>query len=367
MAEPFETTVVGSMPKPPWLYRHSTRDTEGSDYNSPGSDWCLSGQELHEAQNDAVRLSVYDQETAGVRIITDGEQRRKSCLTHITSKLGGIDYEVLSEKWIRDGSRLAQVGRCISPVEWVGPMVVDELTFLLTQTTSPVKVTLPGPMTVVDSIFDAYYADKRAFAMNVADALNKEAKALDARGPAVIQFDEPAFNSYPDMVSDWGIEALNRCADGLIAQTAVHICFGSSIPGWVHPIKNNYPHLLRELENSKIDQLALEFQAPQSDPALLELCPSKTVIFGCINNANPEIENSSDIAKRLLMAAEHHEPTKIQASPDCGLMRLTQPIARAKLSALFRGSQIARDQLLGYPGVSNGFHRHGHGEHGHDH
>ena len=364
MAEPFETTVVGSMPKPPWLYRQAAMDAKESDHHGGGADWLLSGQELHEAQNDAVRLAIYDQETAGVRVISDGEQRRKSYLTHITSQLGGIDYETLAEKWIRNGRRLARVGRCIGPVEWRGPIVVNDLTFLLTQTTSPVKVTLPGPMTVVDSIFDDHYGDERAFAMSVADAINKEAKALDARGPAVIQFDEPVFSRYPDKVAEWGIEALNRAADGLIAQTAVHVCYSYAMPGVPRPITPSYPQLLVELEKSEIDQLALEFQAPQLDPALLEFCPSKIILFGCIDNANPEIENSSAIAQRLLQAANHHDPAKLMAAPDCGLVPLTQPIARAKLSALFRGAQIAREQLEHPRREPYGHHGH---EHGHDH
>ena len=356
MPEPFITTVVGSMPKPPWLYHQKPMDSKGFDHHYTGSDWALTGDPLRDAQDDAVRLVVYDQETAGVRIISDGEQRRKSYLTHITSQLGGFDYENRAEKWIRDGRRLAQVGRCTGPVVWLGPMLVDDLRFLLTNTTSPVKVTLPGPMTVVDSTYDDYYGSEQELAMAVADAINKEAKALDALGPAVIQFDEPVFSRYPEKVADWGIEALDRCADGLRAQTAVHVCYSYTIPGVERPIKPSYSQILAELEKSTIDQLALEFQAPQLDPALLELCPSKTVIFGCIDNANAEIEDSQAIAQRLLAAAEHHDPEKLQAAPDCGLVLLSQATARAKLSALFRGTQIARDRLADPRGRAHGHH-----------
>jgi 5-methyltetrahydropteroyltriglutamate--homocysteine methyltransferase len=211
-------------------------------------------------------------------------------------------------------------------------------------------------MTVVDSTYDDYYGDERKLAMAVADAINKEAKALDALGPAVIQFDEPVFSRYPEKVADWGIEALDRCADGLRAQTAVHVCYSYTIPGVERPIKPSYPQILAELEKSTIDQLALEFQAPQLDPALLELCPSKTVLFGCVDNADPEIENAESIAQRLLAAAEHHDPEKLQAAPDCGLVLLSQATARAKLSALFRGTQIARDRLADPRGRAHGHH-----------
>ncbi len=358
MAEPFITTVVGSMPKPPWLYQQAAMDAKGADHHGSGADWLLTGQPLHDAQDDAVRLAIYDQESAGVRIISDGEQRRKSYLTYVTSRLGGFDYETLAEKLIRDGRRLAQVGRCTGPVEWRGPIVVDDLRFLLTQTTSPVKVTLPGPMTVTDSTFDAYYGDERTFALAVADAINREAKALDALGPAVIQFDEPVFSRYPEKVAEWGIEALDRCGEGLIAQTAVHVCYSYAMPGVPRPIKPSYPQILAELERSNVDQLALEFQAPQLDPALLELCPSKTVLFGCIDNADPQIEDSQQIAQRLLAAAQYHDPEKLQAAPDCGLVPLTQASARAKLSALFRGAQLAREQLAGPRRGAHGHHRH---------
>ena len=348
MPEPFITTVVGSMPKPPWLYKQVPLDTKGSDHHGTGSDWLLSGDALRDAQDDAVRLAVYDQETSGVRIISDGEQRRKTYLTYVTSQLGGFDYETLAEKWIRDGRRLAQVGRCTGPVEWLSPIVVNDLRFLLTNTTSPVKVTLPGPMTVTDATFDAYYGDERTFALAVADAINKEAKALDALGPAVIQFDEPVFSRYPEKVAEWGIEALDRCADGLRAQTAVHVCYSYPMPGVPRPIIDAYPTILGELEHSSVNQLALEFEASRLNPALLRLCPSKTILFGCIDNGTrgfERIETAEQVANRLLSAAEHMVPDQIQAAPDCGLVPLSLEVARQKLKVMVDGARLARSRL----------------------
>ena len=205
---------------------------------------------------------------------------------------------------------------------------MEDLRLLLTQTASPVKVTLPGPMTVTDATFDAYYGDGRAFAMAVAEAINREAKALDALGPAVIQFDEPVFSRYPEKVAEWGIEALNRCAEGLIAQTAVHVCYRYTSPGVPRPIKPSYPQILAELERSKIDQLALEFHAPQLDPALLELCPSKTILFGCIDNSNPEIEESQAVVHRRLEAVQHPNPQELHGAAYRGLRPPDQLNAR---------------------------------------
>ena len=194
MAGPFLTTVVGSMPKPSWLYSQVSFDSQETDHHGQGGDWAVQDPDLAQAQDDATRLVIHGQERAGIDIISDGEQRRKSYLTCITTRLEGMDYETLGEKWIRDGRRLAVVGRCTGPVRWKGPIVVDHLRFLVDEASGPVKITLPGPMTVADSVLDVFYGDERQFALAIADAINEEARALDALGPTVIQFDEPVFS-----------------------------------------------------------------------------------------------------------------------------------------------------------------------------
>ena len=240
---------------------------------------------------------------------------------------------------------LAEVGRCIGPVRRPGPILIDSLKFLMAETRSPVKITLPGPMTVVDSIFDDFYHDEAAFAFAVADALNEEAQALDSLGPTVIQFDEPVFSRYPEKVADWGIEALNRGVAGIAAKTAVHVCFSYPIPGLDRPVKPSYPRILLELNKSKVDQLALEFEAPQLDLALLRLCPDKTILLGCINNGSEIVESPEQIASRLLSAAKHHPPEMLQAAPDCGLVPLNGAAARAKLAAMVQGASLARERV----------------------
>ena len=345
MAEPFLTTVVGSMPNPPWLYAQVSFDSHETDHHGQGGEWIPQEPELAQAQDDATRLAIHDQERAGIDIISDGELRRKSYLTYVTTRLEGMDYESLGEKWIRDGRRLAVVGRCTGPVRRKGPILVDHLRFLMDQTSLPVKITLPGPMTVADSVLDAYYGDERKFALAIAEAINEEARTLNLLGPAVIQFDEPVFSRYPEKVEDWGIEALDRCLKGLSAKTAVHVCYSYPIPGLARPIKPSYPTILAELDKSKVDQLALEFEAPGLDPALLGHCPSKTVLFGCIDNGKMEVETPEHIADRLLAAARYHPPDKLQAAPDCGLVTLTGAAARAKLAAMVQGARMARDRI----------------------
>jgi 5-methyltetrahydropteroyltriglutamate--homocysteine methyltransferase len=344
--QPFKTTVVGSMPKPDWLMENLPLNTKGKQVHGKGANWQFEGKILEAALDDATRLTVHDQIIAGIDIISDGEQRRTSYLTYITSKLSGFDYDNLAEKWTRNNRRLAEVGQCVGPIKRVNNLLSKDLEFLKSQTALPVKVTLPGPMTVVDSTFDNYYDDEFKMAMDVAVALNEEALALEKLGVSVIQFDEPVFSRYPDKVVDWGIQALDRCVLGLSkSKTAAHICYSYPMPGVPRPIVDSYPVILKALEDSKIDELALEFEASKLDPKLLRLCPSKTIMFGCIDNGTHEIEDPDSIAKKLLVASQHMPAEQIQAAPDCGLLPLPLDIARKKLKAMVAGAHQARASL----------------------
>lgn len=341
-SQAFRTTVIGSMPKPEWLYRRIALNEGARDHHGGGSDWALEDEALREAQDDAVRLAIRDQEQAGVDLISDGEQRRKSYMTHLTMNMDGFDYETLGEKWIRDGRRKAMVGRCTAPIRHRGPIVVDDLRFLKSETQSGVKVTLPGPMTVADSTYDAHYGDEKLLAFAWADAVNQEARLLDEIGVDVIQIDEPVFSRYPDKVTQWGIEALDRCLEGLRATTAVHVCYSYPMPGVPRPIVDSYPVILAALESSRVDQLALEFQGSELDPSLLRACPSKTVLFGVIYNGIEDVEAPEAIAARLLDAAKYLPPEQIVAAPDCGLVTVSRQAARAKLAAMVEGAKLAR-------------------------
>ena len=179
MTVPFETTVIGSLPKPPWLYDSSAFSTNPKQIHGKGGAWAYSGEKLREAQDDATRLAIGIQESAALDEITDGEQRRESYLSYVVRKLEGFDFETFGEKWVRGGRRLAQVGRCTGPVAWPGPMLVARpAASPSSYSRTPVKVTLPGPMTICDSILDEYYGHENLMAFAVAEALNKEAVAL---------------------------------------------------------------------------------------------------------------------------------------------------------------------------------------------
>ena len=346
MAEQFLTTVVGSLPKPAWLLEQISMNADGGkQVHGRGADWMLKGDTLKAAQDDATRLAVRDQERAGIDIVSDGEQRRKSWLTYVTMQFDGYDYENLVKKVTRAGRRTAEVGQCVGEVRRTLPVLENDLRFTQSITHLPVKITLPGPLSVVDSTHDAYFGEERTYGLAVAAALNVEAKALDSLGPALIQFDEPAFSRYPEKVKDWGIEAIERAIDGVQSKTGIHICYSYPMLGVPRPIVDSYPVILRELEGSSIDQLALEFEMSGLDPELLKLCPSKTVMFGCISNGSEAIETPEQVANKLLVAARYLPPNQILAAPDCGLVPVSQAASRGKLSAMVEGAQLARERI----------------------
>jgi 5-methyltetrahydropteroyltriglutamate--homocysteine methyltransferase len=200
-------------------------------------------------------------------------------------------------------------------------------------------------MTVVDSTADVYYRDEKAMAFAWADAINKEARLLDALGPAVIQFDEPVFSRYPEKTAEWGIEALDRCVEGLRSTTAVHVCYGYPQPGKPRPVRDTYPTILAELNRSKVSQLALEFEGPDIDPRHLNACKSKTVLFGCVFNSDETTETAEHVARRLLAAAEVLGPERIQAAPDCGLVMMSPHRAVEKLRIMVEGARLARSRI----------------------
>lgn len=344
MVQAFTTTVIGSMPKRPWLFTPGVAPDGKRDHFGAGGAWRLDGEALQQAQDDVTLLAIREQENAGLDIISDGEQRRKNYVTHLTMQMSGFDYETLGERTMRAGRRTTRVGRCVGPIRHTGPILVEDLRFLQAATDRAVKVTLPGPMTVVDSTYDAYYGDEKAMAFAWAEAINAEARLLDVLQPAVIQFDEPVFSRYPEKTLEWGIAALDRCVAGLKAATAVHVCYGYPQPGLARPVPDSYPAIIQALADSQVTQLALEFEGAKLSPALLRACPSKTVLFGCVFNSDEVMETPEYIAARLLEAAEVLSTEQIQAAPDCGLVTMSPEKAMIKLRRMVAGAALARQQ-----------------------
>jgi 5-methyltetrahydropteroyltriglutamate--homocysteine methyltransferase len=343
--KPFLTTGIGSMPRRSWLFKNREGLDGKHDHYGKGGEWSLSEDQLKFAQDDATRVAIRIQERAGLDIISDGEQRRKNYVTHLTSNMVGFDYTNLKPKEMRGGRRTLLAGSCVKQIQHQHGIITGDLLFLKSETDKPVKITLPGPMTVVDSTNNQFYSSEKDMAFAWAQAINKEAKLLDAVGVNIIQFDEPAFSRYPEKVEDWGIEALDLCVEGLNCTTAVHVCYGYPQPGLLRPVSDAYNTIIALLDHSKVDQLALEFEGANLDPALLKNCPSKTIIFGCVFNSDEVMEKPSNVAKRLLAAGEYIDPVKIQAAPDCGLVMMNDSAALQKLRILVEGAQIARKTL----------------------
>ena len=345
MMTAFLTTGIGSMPRRSWLFSNRTGLDGKHDHYGKGGNWLLPEELLSSAQDDATTIAIKLQENAGLDIITDGEQRRKNYVTYLTSNMSGFDYTELKPKEMAGGRRTLLAGRCTGPITHKNPLTVKDLEFTLAKTQKPVKITLPGPMTVVDSTVYEFYGNEREMAFAWASAINKEAKLLDKLKPEVIQFDEPRFSRLPGKVEEWGIDALNACVEGIECKTAVHVCYGYPQPGLSRPINDSYETIIGLLEKSNIDQLALEFAGANLDPSCLKHCPSKTVIFGCVFNSAEVMENPNDVAVRLLKASEYIDPVKLQAAPDCGLVMMNDPDALKKLKILVEAAEIARRQI----------------------
>jgi 5-methyltetrahydropteroyltriglutamate--homocysteine methyltransferase len=334
------TTISGSLPKPAWL----------ADRQQLWAPWALDGEDLAEAKRDAVRVVLRDQETAGIDIVTDGEQTRQHFVTTFIEGLDGVDFESRATVKIRQRYD-ASVPRVVGEVSRPRPVYVDDARFLVSETSRPVKYQLPGPMTMADTLADEYYGDRERLAMAFADILNAEAKELAAAGVSVIQFDEPAFNVYMDDVNVWGIKALERAAAGVDCTTAVHICYGYGIEAnikWKETLGSEwrqYEETFPAIAASTIDQVSLEAAHSHVPIELLALLHGKAVMVGVIDVASDEIETPEEVAATIRRAMEHVPVENLIPSTNCGLVPLSREVARAKLVALGAGATIARAEL----------------------
>lgn len=343
MNAPVRATIVGSLPKPAWLADPGEQNTK----------WRQDASALREAQEDSVRLWVAEQERAGLDIVTDGEQRRQHYIWGFYHGLEGIDTVNLAMRAQRAQRYHKEIAaaRLIAEPVWTGPVFVDALRATMALTSRPVKVTLPGPMTIVDSIVDTVGGRTEAqLAMKFAELLNLEARALAEAGASVIQFDEPCFNVYVDKVKDWGMEALERAAAGVTATKAIHICYGYGTPDvkrwksgnrdWSH-----YENTLPLLAKSSIDQIGIETAASGVDVSVIEAVRGKDVLLGVIDVGNEAVETAETVAQRLHAALRYCDPGHLHACTDCGMVPLSRQAAAGKLRALANGAALVNQAL----------------------
>ena len=334
------TTIAGSLPKPPWL----------AVPNELWAPWKLEGEALADGKRDAVRLALFDQEHAGIDFVTDGEQTRRHFVTTFVEGLDGVDFA--NRKTVRIRNRYdADVPMVVGPVVRRGPIYVEDARFLRAHTSRAVKYTLPGPMTMVDTVYDGHYRSRAKLAWAFAEILNDEAQAIAATGVDVIQFDEPAFNVYFDEVREWGIEALERAARDLRCKTAVHICYGYGIKAnneWKKSLGSQwrqYEQTFPLLAKSTIEQVSLECANSRVPIDLIGLLDGKDVLVGAIDVAGDRIESAEEVAATLRSALQHVRADRIVACTNCGMVPLAPDVARAKLRALTAGSALVRAEL----------------------
>ena len=326
------------MPKPGWL---------ASDWYSITGSWRLSGAALSEAQDDATRLALADQDRAGIDIVCDGEQRRPSHHSYFLSHLEGVDFTTMRPKARRGGKNPTDVPRIVGPVSLRAHNTVEDYHFLRRLTGKPIKMALPGPSTLVDGAYDEYYGDERALALAFADALREEIRSLAAAGCEVVQLDEPAVTRLPDKLNAWGVEAMDRAFEGIDVVSCVHLCYGyRSRQRGGKEWKHGYDEILPALARSNIQQYSLELAEPDLPASILEMLPGKMIQVGVIDVGREEIETPEKVASRLRAALEILPAERLIAAPDCGCAALPREVARAKLSALVAGARIVRAELL---------------------
>jgi len=334
----FETTIAGSLPKPSWL----------AEPNKLWPQWRAQGDELAAAKADATLLALKEQEDAGIDVVTDGEMSRQHFVHGFLEIVDGIDFAHKVEMGIRADRYKAMVPQVVGELRLNGRVHATEARLARAHTKKKLKITMPGPMTIIDTIADRHYGDRVKMAMAFASLLNQEARALQADGVDVIQFDEPAFNVYMDEAAGWGIEALHRAIEGVKVTTAVHICYGYGIKAntdWKKTLGaewRQYEDVFPALAKSRIGQVSLECRNSKVPMSLLKLLDGKDVLVGVIDVASDEIETPEQVAGVIGEALKYVAKDKIVPCTNCGMAPMRREIANAKLSALGKGAELAR-------------------------
>ena len=338
----FEATIAGSLPKPSWL----------AETHKLWPQWKATGAELAEAKRDATLVWIKAQEDAGLDIVTDGEQSRQHFVHGFLEAVDGIDFEHKVEMGIRNDRYKAMVPQVVGPLRLKGRVHATEAQFARAHTKKKLKITMPGPMTIVDTVADRHYGGgeegRIAMAMAFADLLNQEARALEADGVDIVQFDEPAFNVYMKDVNVWGLRALERAAQGLRCTTAVHICYGYGIKANIDWKKSlgeewrQYEQIFPAIAKSSIKQVSLECAHSHVPMDLIRLLDGKEVMVGVIDVASDVVETPEEVADTIGRALQFVARERLLPCTNCGMAPMDRDIAVRKLEALARGAELAR-------------------------
>jgi 5-methyltetrahydropteroyltriglutamate--homocysteine methyltransferase len=336
-----QTTIAGSLPKPSWL-------AEPEKLLAP---WRLAGAALREGQRDAALAWIKEQEAAGIDIVSDGEQFRTHFVHGFVAGIDGVDTARTTRIGIRGDRYQIEAPTVVGPVGRRGPVHVEEIRFCRARTGRKLKATLPGPMTICDTVANVHYKNRADMAMAFAALLNEEALDLAALGVDVIQFDEPAFNVYAREVREWGIAALDRAAAGLGCTIAVHICYGYGIKEnilWKQTLGGEwrqYEEIFPLVNRSRVRQVSLECANSRVPMSVLRLLPDKEILVGAIDVASHAIETPEQVVATLRRAFDHVEPGRVLACTNCGMAPLPRAVAEGKLKALGAGAAMLRKEL----------------------
>ncbi len=338
------TTLVGSYPQPDWLIDRKRLVEIVPPRARARELWRMEGPLLEQAQDDATILAIRDQERAGIDVVTDGEVRRESYSNRFATALAGMDSDNPAEVPSRTPGRVQIVPRVVGPLKRTAPVQVRDVEFLRAQTDRPIRITIPGPFTMTQQLFDEYYKDETALAMDCAAALNEEIKALFAAGADVVQLDEPFLQAQPEKGRQFGLAAINRAVEGVTGTTALHLCFGYAARVSVKPSGYSF---LPELEGCKVDQISVETAQPKLDCAVLAALPSKHIIIGVLDLGDPVVETPQMVAERIRRALPYVSADRIILAPDCGMKYMPREIAFGKLKAMVDGAAIVRHEIGG--------------------
>lgn len=337
----YPTTIAGSLPKPSWL----------AEPERLWPDWRLKGADLQAAIEDATRIAVFEQLRAGIDQVTDGEQARQHFVHGFLVGVDGVDFSKRVRRGIRADRYEADCPSLVGPPRRRGPIHVAEMRFARRLVPGELKMTLPGPMTIVDTLYDAYYRDRKTAALAFARVIREEVEELIAAGVDAIQLDEPAFNVYFDEVEDWGVAALDAAIGGLPVTKAVHVCYGYGITAnieWKRSLGNawdQYARIFPFLSQSAVDQVSIELAGSRVPPEVLGLLKDKDAAIGVIDVATDRLETAEDVLATIRLAERYLPPERIWCSTNCGMAPMRRELAYAKLRALGAGAALARDQL----------------------
>ena len=339
---PLSSTVVGSYPQPAWLIDREALGSHSVPRVRASQAWRIPEPHLEEAQDDATVLAIRDMERAGIDTITDGEIRRESYSNRFATALDGVDAEHPATIQTRGGEPRT-VPRIVGPVRWRGPVEVRDVEFLRARTDRATKITLPGPFTMAQQASNEAYDDPDELVMDLAAAVNAEARALEAAGADVIQLDEPWLRNNPEAARRIAVAAIDRALEGLTATTAVHLCFGYA--ALVTDKNANRYDFLGELSDSVAQQISVEAAQPRLDLGQLSELAPKVIVLGVLDLGDPEVESPDTVAARIRAALAHVPAERLVPAPDCGMKYLPRQRAFAKLTALAAGAALVRAEL----------------------